>query len=427
MKHSTLKQTGFTIVELLIVIVVIGILAAITIVAFNGIQQKAHIAALQSDLKNSSKQLAIDNTINGTYPATASDANSGIGLKASPGTSYQYSYRSSGSSYCLTGTNNSISYYVSSSDSAPKPGQCPPPVLVWTKNTTLGTKDWGTISSSADGSHLVAGVDFDYLYISTDYGATWTPSTGNGTHRWYSSASSADGTKLVAADDVEYIYTSTNSGTSWISRPAAGARHWNGLASSADGTKLMAGDTTPGNVWLSSDSGVSWTAQTSIGAGSWLALASSADGTKLVAASYGGFIYTSANAGASWTQQTAAGSRNWLRVVSSADGTKIAAADDWGSIYTSTDSGVTWTERASAGAWNWFGLASSADGTTLIASAGDGGSGGYLEVSTDSGATWTVQQASPGPAEWGDVTVSADGTRFEAISWNGYLYTGYYQ
>lgn len=35
------KQTGFTIVELLIVIVVIGILAAITVVAYNGIQERA--------------------------------------------------------------------------------------------------------------------------------------------------------------------------------------------------------------------------------------------------------------------------------------------------------------------------------------------------------------------------------------------------
>jgi prepilin-type N-terminal cleavage/methylation domain-containing protein len=35
------KQKGFTIVELLIVIVVIGILAAITVVAFNGVQQRA--------------------------------------------------------------------------------------------------------------------------------------------------------------------------------------------------------------------------------------------------------------------------------------------------------------------------------------------------------------------------------------------------
>ena len=35
------KQRGFTIVELLIVIVVIGILAAITIVAYNGVQTRA--------------------------------------------------------------------------------------------------------------------------------------------------------------------------------------------------------------------------------------------------------------------------------------------------------------------------------------------------------------------------------------------------
>lgn len=39
------KQTGFTIVELAIVIAVIGILAAITVVAFNGIQERARLAS----------------------------------------------------------------------------------------------------------------------------------------------------------------------------------------------------------------------------------------------------------------------------------------------------------------------------------------------------------------------------------------------
>lgn len=35
------KNTGFTIVELLIVIVVIAVLASISVVAYNGIQQRA--------------------------------------------------------------------------------------------------------------------------------------------------------------------------------------------------------------------------------------------------------------------------------------------------------------------------------------------------------------------------------------------------
>lgn len=46
------KQTGFTIVELLIVIVVIGILAAITIVAYNGIQDRARASQTNAGLND---------------------------------------------------------------------------------------------------------------------------------------------------------------------------------------------------------------------------------------------------------------------------------------------------------------------------------------------------------------------------------------
>ena len=62
------KQTGFTIVELLIVIVVIGILAAITIVAYNGIQQRARDSQRQSNMQAIAKSLEIFYIDNGYYP-----------------------------------------------------------------------------------------------------------------------------------------------------------------------------------------------------------------------------------------------------------------------------------------------------------------------------------------------------------------------
>ena len=53
------QQKGFTIVELLIVVVVIGILAAIVIVAYNGIQNQARVASQTSDLNGALKQIEL--------------------------------------------------------------------------------------------------------------------------------------------------------------------------------------------------------------------------------------------------------------------------------------------------------------------------------------------------------------------------------
>ncbi len=65
------KQEGFTIVELLIVIVVIGILAALVVTTFTGIQQKARDTERQTDIKAIHGQLEAYYAQNGSYPALA--------------------------------------------------------------------------------------------------------------------------------------------------------------------------------------------------------------------------------------------------------------------------------------------------------------------------------------------------------------------
>lgn len=70
------KQQGFTIVELLIVIVVIGILAALVITTFSGIQQKGRDTERQTDIKALHGQLEAYYAQNGRYP-TLADVNSG--------------------------------------------------------------------------------------------------------------------------------------------------------------------------------------------------------------------------------------------------------------------------------------------------------------------------------------------------------------
>lgn len=51
------KNNGFTIVELLVVVVVIAILAAITIASYNGIQTRAQEASVRSDMTNFIKKI----------------------------------------------------------------------------------------------------------------------------------------------------------------------------------------------------------------------------------------------------------------------------------------------------------------------------------------------------------------------------------
>lgn len=71
------KERGFTIVELLIVIVVIAVLAAITIVAYNGITKRANATKAQTNAASVQKVAEAMNADNGFYPRLISDLTTG--------------------------------------------------------------------------------------------------------------------------------------------------------------------------------------------------------------------------------------------------------------------------------------------------------------------------------------------------------------
>ena len=96
---ETMKQKrfrpGFTVVELLLVAVTIGILAAIVIVTYNGVQERAADAKRHSDLSNLAHAIETYKTFNGTYPQTTS---------ASPANWHSTDVRTD--SDCFNGTKN---------------------------------------------------------------------------------------------------------------------------------------------------------------------------------------------------------------------------------------------------------------------------------------------------------------------------------
>ena len=136
---------GFTIVELLVVIVVIGILATITLVSYTSISQKAVLASIQSDLSSASTKLKLFQVDNMAYPNSISDC-SGSGpapgslcITPSPGnafSSYSANNSTNPQTYTLTATNGSIIYKVTN-DSLPSVLASAPlsPVADWLATT----------------------------------------------------------------------------------------------------------------------------------------------------------------------------------------------------------------------------------------------------------------------------------------------------
>lgn len=99
-------RSGFTLIELLIVVVIIGILAAIAVPKFAASKDKAKLAAVKSDLRNSETAEEAYFSDYATY-ADYAQLQTATNLLVSTGNTISISTNASG--YTVTVTNNSIS------------------------------------------------------------------------------------------------------------------------------------------------------------------------------------------------------------------------------------------------------------------------------------------------------------------------------
>lgn len=199
MNISDQTKRGFTIVELLVVIVVIGILATIIIVAYSGIQERAIIATIQSDLKNSATKLEMYKQTDDVYPANTTIAN----LKNSQNIDYDI-YNHTDNSYCLQASKNNIIYHITSEKQIPTYGLC---------ISQTFTMSWDAASSgyasaiiqTTDGGYASTGVttsNGDDMYIAK-YSSTgarqWKKTWGRSGSDW--------GRSIIQNSDGDYVVT----------------------------------------------------------------------------------------------------------------------------------------------------------------------------------------------------------------------------
>ena len=108
-------EAGFSLVELIVVVVILGILAAVAIPIFNGIQTQARQSSLESIVGNAAAQTASDiaqgneaniDTNLAALATQSADQLPGIDLENTGGTNID--------DYCISGTSTDITTPVTS-------------------------------------------------------------------------------------------------------------------------------------------------------------------------------------------------------------------------------------------------------------------------------------------------------------------------
>lgn len=111
------KASGFTLIEIMIVVVVIGILVAITVVGYGNWRRDTTRQALSSDLQTAANSLEQEKNFGNRYPARLPDTYDGmpLQLRVSP----------DGGRFCVEGAVAGSTQHWDSSAPRAQEGGCP--------------------------------------------------------------------------------------------------------------------------------------------------------------------------------------------------------------------------------------------------------------------------------------------------------------
>ncbi len=208
------KQTGFTVVELLIVTVIIAILAVVIIVAYNGIQQRAEVATLTADLKQANTQLSTYAVDNGDlYPedeGALSLLNGGTGIKFKDDATLIYTAYNDQTppDYCLTAVVGDMVYHVTR--------HTPPAIGYCTDHTPLTISEAPVIVASSDSTSQIT-VSWEAVDGAASYTLEFDTDSGFGSPSIVEAITDATYTASGLTDNTTYYfraYSVNDAGTS---------------------------------------------------------------------------------------------------------------------------------------------------------------------------------------------------------------------
>lgn len=218
---------GFTIVELLIVVVVIAILATISVVAYTGIQNRARSSAASAAVGQITRKIDLYRVENSeSYP----DSLSALGISNTANETYQYVVNNSTSPkvWCAAVTVGEKTYYASSNQKTPAEGSClgggggniSPSLTYWMQSGAGGaTYDSGSgelvLSKAASGSYISPIIDVDG---STSYTLSFQIYPSSASPNFTPKGGAYTGTRYFASDGVTPVQNTTGNTTNGNAR-----------------------------------------------------------------------------------------------------------------------------------------------------------------------------------------------------------------